>query len=116
LDHGNGHFLAKNIQRIYDPRSSLYIFGYSCQANNGGKIHGLVQISQMPHIMAIRSDDELLLARISHNTRKKDNRVCSRADIPVCPICCFFMGRQECLPYCGEKCGLETFSGGKKLP
>ena len=48
------------------------------------------------------------IARISHHTGRNANTVFSGADIPVCPIGRTLTGRQECLPHCGEKCGLEA--------
>ena len=46
------------------------------------------------------------LARISHRMGPIGNSVFGGADIPVCPVCRHFDGRQECLPHRGEKCGL----------
>jgi len=43
---------------------------------------------------------------LSHHIGPIDNRVFGGADIPVCPACRHFKGRQECLPHRGEKCVL----------
>ena len=49
----------------------------------------------------------VVLNRISHHTGKTDNGVFGGADIPVCQKRHVFLGRQECLPRRGEKCGLN---------
>jgi L-ribulose-5-phosphate 4-epimerase len=50
------------------------------------------------------------VVRISHHAGENASAVSGGADIPVCPVGGVFLGRQECLPHCGEKCALDPMA------